>query len=885
MKRPAICHSLFGTLCGQLILGVALVHAVLMTLFIWDLVTRQRDFLFEFQAERAMALSQSLATSSAAWMASDDLAGMQELVDALRRYPELRFAMLVNEQGQVLAHTDRTLCGRYLRDVPREARQTVVNRTLTLVDVAAPAVLAGRNLGWARVGIGQQLAGQRLRQITRTGISYALSAIVIGSLIAWALGYNITRRLRAVQTAIDKVRAGDNLARSPIFGNDEAAVMAGEFNTMLDALAERDAELRAVSAYNRSLLEASLDPLWTIAPSGKITDVNTAAVTQTGYARAEMIGKDFCHCFTDLEAVRAAYREAFRQGSVRGVPLELEHSDGRVMAVLFNASEYRDQNGEVAGVLGAARDITERKLTEDALAESEAKFKAISEQAFSGVNLIQDGVFKYVNPKFAEMFGYTIDECLNQMPFGKLIHPDDLARAEEEVKKRLSGGHSHYFIRGLKKDGSVFDVEIYGSTCTYNRRPATVGTCLDITDARRAEKDRLRLAEQLRDVQKAESLTRMAGAIAHNLNNKLFAVMGNLELALDDLPPEHERLCRKINEALHASQSASEIGRLMLAYIGQTFAKRVPVDLGETLDRTASLFHASLSKNVRLVTEIPTQRLMVSGDEAHLGQILGNLILNASEAIGEKEGRITIGVCKISETALRKSIGKTRFFPLDYEVSQTDYACLSVSDTGEGISAEIEDKIFEPFFTTRFTGRGMGLSVALGLVRSHGGAVSVQSEPGCGSTFHVFLPLYTAPVAVVVDKDCRVGAGDKKRGLALLVDDEPMLRELGLSYLERLGYDAVAAGDGPSALDAFQKRRDEFSLVILDLSMPGMNGWETLLALRSMRHDIPVIMASGYDEAQVMAGDHPEKPQAFLHKPYKINALKAVFDAIENAGS
>lgn len=244
MTVGTIYRFLFGTLRGRLIVGVALVHAVMMTLFVCDATVRQRALLLERQTEQATALSQALATTAAGWIAADDIAGLQELVDAQGRYPELLFAMLTDGQGRVLAHTDHSRRGLYLRDLPRGERQSVFSRSAALVDVATPALVGGRQVGWARVGIGQQSARKKLAQITRSGVQYAMAAIVVGSLIAWIMGRRITRRLYGIQATIDQIRAGNRLARSSITGSDEAAMMAREFNFMLDAVAQRDAELR-----------------------------------------------------------------------------------------------------------------------------------------------------------------------------------------------------------------------------------------------------------------------------------------------------------------------------------------------------------------------------------------------------------------------------------------------------------------------------------------------------------------------------------------------------------------------------------------------------------------------------------------------------------------
>ena len=397
-----------------------------------------------------------------------------------------------------------------------------------------------------------------------------------------------------------------------------------------------------------------------------------------------------------------------------------------------------------------------------------------------------------------------------------------------------------------------------------------------LPSANRMERDRLKLEQRLHQVQKAESLGRMAGAIAHHFNNQLGVVMGNLEMALlEDLPQESEaRYC--ITESMKASHRASEMSRLMLAYLGQITGRKEPLDLAEAIRETLPLLDVSMPQKVRLKTELPNQETIILADAVHIKQIVTSLVTNAVEAIAENEGIVTVAM----EVTAAPDVRGLRLFPLDWVPKANGYACLTISDTGSGMDGTTLEKVFDPFFSTKFTGRGLGLSVVLGLVRANDGAIGVESQPDRGTVFRVFFPLDTEPALPSLKKVPPVAMPLKDTGLVLVVDDEPEVRNMAESMLKRkVGYEVLTAGDGYEAMEIFRARKDDISLVLLDLSMPGMNGWETLSALRGLRHDIPVVLASGYDEAQVMQSDHADRPQAFIHKPYLMKELQAAIDA------
>lgn len=518
-----------------------------------------------------------------------------------------------------------------------------------------------------------------------------------------------------------------------------------------EAIKESEARYRLANLYNRTLIESSLDPLVAIGLNGKITDVNQATEVATGCRREELIGTDFSDYFTEPERARAGYRQAFREGQVRDYALNLRNIDGRVIPVIYNASVYRDNAGQVIGLFAAARDITELKRLE-------------------------------------------------------------------------------------------------------------------------AEKENYEA--QYRQLQKAESLGRMAGAIAHNFNNLLGVVLGNLELAMNDLPLGSD-VRETLTDAEDAAQRAAEVSSLMLTYLGQTSGKHEPLNLSEICRRNLPMLRAALPKNVGLEVDFPSPGPTIKGSMHQIQQVLTNLATNAWEALGEGMNTIHLNVKTVSSA----DIPLVHRFPPGWQTQDDLYACLEVTDTGLGIAERDMEKLFDPFFTSKFTGRGLGLPVILGIVRASRGVITVESDVGCGSAFRVFLPVSTEEVyrrMQHVTAAFEIEGG----GTVLLVDDEQGVRKTAKTMLSRLGFKVLEAKDGIEAVDVFRRHKDIIRYVLCDLTMPRMDGWETLAALRKLAPAIPVILSSGFDEAQVMISDHPEKPQAFLGKPYRIAALR---DAIRYA--
>ena len=524
-----------------------------------------------------------------------------------------------------------------------------------------------------------------------------------------------------------------------------------------------------------------------------------------------------------------------------------------------------------------AREIAERKQTENALQRSEERYRSIVNASPDDITITdQHGVILLVSPMAFTIFGAKRNADFRGRPLTDFIVPEDRERALAQIALKRQGvvtGPTEY--RGLRCDGRTFDIEVNSE---FIRDPTGSPTGMvvivrDITERKRAEAEREKLEAQNRQLQKSESLGRMAGAIAHHFNNQLQAVMMSLELAMGDLPRDTAPAAL-LTEAMLAARKAADVSTRMLTYLGQSPDKHEPLDLADVCRRCLPLLRAAMPQRVDLVTDLPAPGPGVRANANQIQQILANVVTNAWEASGTGRGTVRLSVTTVAAT----DIPGSKRFPIDWQPQPSAYACVEIADTGCGISPDDVEKLFDPFFTRKFAGRGLGLPVVLGIARAHDGVVTVESEPGRGSVFRIFFPVSSEAVAPVPPGPDRTtptsgtapSEGNTTRPTVLVVDDESAVRHGVARALRQYGLTVLTAEDGVDALAVFRQHRDHIGCVLCDLTMPRMNGWETLTALRRLAPGITVILASGYSEAQVMEGDHPERPQAFLHKPYPL---------------
>ena len=371
--------------------------------------------------------------------------------------------------------------------------------------------------------------------------------------------------------------------------------------------------------------------------------------------------------------------------------------------------------------------------------------------------------------------------------------------------------------------------------------------------------------------QKLESLGVLAGGIAHDFNNILMSIIGNADLALRRMNPESPAI-ENLQRIDTAAAQAADLARQMLAYSGKGKFVVETLDINRLLDEMLHMLEVSISKKAVLRLNLTPSLPSVEVDATQIRQIIMNLVINASEAIGEKNGVIAITTgCMDCDKTYLKNVW------LDDNINDGLYVFLEIADTGCGMSKETMSKLFDPFFTTKFTGRGLGMAAVLGIVRGHKGAIKVFSEPDKGSTFKILLPASGRPAEIF--NHHRITDDWKGEGKVLLVDDEETVRGIGKEMLQELGFEVVTANNGREAVEIFKSHQD-FTFVIMDLTMPHMDGEQCFRELRLIKPNVKVIMSSGYNEQEVTQKFVGKGLAGFIQKPYKLSVLKEIVQMI-----
>jgi len=642
----------------------------------------------------------------------------------------------------------------------------------------------------------------------------------------------------------------------------ESVVMGNGRKTIRSALADISDQKKAEKAAReeerfRPLFQHHHAIMLLIDPrSGAITDANEAAVRFYGYfpdtLRTMNIGQ--------IEMRPDPGQTAWATGADREDPdysISLHRlANGEIRTVEIHSSPIEIQ-GQVM-LFSIVHDITERKEVENALRESEERYRTVIERASDGIALIRGDTHLYVNARFAEMFGYDEAAEIIGKPLSLTVHPEDLEMVAEFNNRRQDGDEapSRYEFRGVMKDGKIRSMEVSAARTHYRGQPVSLAYIRDITEYKNLE-------ERLRQSQKMEAIGTLAGGIAHDFNNILAGIIGFTEMALDDIP-EGSPLRRRLDLVLKSGIRGRDLVKQILAFSRKTKGRKEPTSFSTVVSETLKLLRASLPTTIQITADTGPGSDMVLASTSDLQQIIMNLCTNAGQAMRDTGGQLTV-------TVAFTNIGPGNEASPDLPPGR--YVELTVRDTGMGMDPEVMARVFEPFFTTRDKGRGtgMGLAVVYGIVKGLNGDITVESTPGIGSTFRVFLPAVSAGAAA------RGSAKEIPRGREriLFVDDEALLAELGRDILQKLGYTVTAMTDSVEALKTFSADPHGFDLVFTDQTMPEITGVDFAQEVLKIRPDMPVILATGYsdivsEERAVAAGI-----RGYLMKPLSRREMAA----------
>ena len=649
-----------------------------------------------------------------------------------------------------------------------------------------------------------------------------------------------------------------------------------------EALRESEARFR-ITFENASIGKCLIDT------DGRLIMVNRALCEMLGYSEQELIGAHVAALThpDDLETSLSWLRRLLA-GAEDAVRTEKRYirKNGQVVWALVSTFLFRGANRKPLYFINHVNDITQRKQVEHELRRQEEEFRLIFEHSNDAIFWADavTGVIINCNRKAEALTGRTRDELIG-MHQTQLHPPEERERYADQFKQALTLPQ----VRDIEAEvcsraGKRTPVMISTSVVNIGDRVIMQGVFHDITRRKQDEQQRLEMERRLLHAQKLESLGIMAGGIAHDFNNLLMAILGNLDVAVTDLSPVSSARS-SIDQAIQAARRAADLTRQMLAYSGKGRFIVKSINLNEMITENAHLLKAVMPKTVTFSSHLDPGLPPIMADPGQVQQIIMNLLTNASESIGEAGGVVTLttGVRTWDDACLERNM-------LEEKPAASRFVCLEVADTGCGMDKETRQRLFDPFFTTKFTGRGLGLSAVSGIVRGHQGAIFVDSEVGKGTTVRVLFPVVEtdqppAPEAADVMATPSGQARLATAGAVLVVDDEEMVRQLGKTMVERCGFQVLTAADGIEAVAIFQEHVEEIVCVLLDLTMPRMNGVDAFREMRRIRPGVKVILSSGYNEQEAIQQFASQGLAGFIQKPYRLQNLRAELERVAGRGT
>jgi len=708
---------------------------------------------------------------------------------------------------------------------------------------------------------------------------FALAMLLLLSSVIYLIARGISGPIeRLTESAEDMANGHLNRAISPS-GAQELQSLGQSFIRMRDAIRTKMADL---AKQNESLrlkdlaIASSVNGIAIADQSGLLTYVNRSFLRIWGYDDpSQVLGKLALDFWQDKEQASRVVKHLHEHGTVTG-ELIAKKKDGSSFPIELSANLMTDEAGRPSSLIGFFIDITERKQAEDALRESEEKYKFLIETTSTGYVIIDKrGRVVDANQEYIRMTGHSSLEEIAGREVVEWTAPYDLARNAEEVKKCIERG----FVRNLVIDyidhqGKSRPIEINATVMRELESEQIFSICRDISERRRAEEEKDRLESQLLQAQKLESVGRLAGGVAHDFNNMLNVIMGYAELIIYRLP-EGDPLSKNAKEIQKAAIRSRDLTRQLLAFSRKQIIAPRPVDLNYLVKDTQNTLARLIGEDIDLQFHPDEALWTISFDPSQFDQILINLAVNARDAMPDG-GKLTIETAnvRLDDAYCRDHPG---FLP-------GDYVQLMVSDNGIGMDRETLSHVFEPFFTTKEVdkGTGLGLATVYGIIKQNNGFINIYSEPGQGTTFNIYFPRITSQEDAITEKigDAQVAFGT---GTVLLVEDDEMVLSVVIELLRNIGYTVLVAKTPMEALSLLEKTDTPVDLLLTDVVMPGMKGNELRDRARVVRPGIKVLFMSGYTTNIIVHHGILKKGVHFLQKPFSLESLaQKVREAIED---
>ena len=794
---------------------------------------------------------------------------------------------IVNSKGQYFFHTDKKKIGLFATD---DYSQGVVHQVLSTKSGAILEIGTEQVIGFAPIPNRDQIVAivtdstpatsilSAIRNSSQVKLAVSLAILSVSAgIIIWLI---VGRPVKQLTKAADKVSQGILDVRvDPAETADELQILAKTFNHMTAQLRElinnfeqKVAELemaekaiRDNEKKYRELVENANSIILKWAKNGQIIFLNEYGLKFFGYRQDEIVGQSVFSTIVPAtedsgrnlnELMRGIFENTakYQQNQNENI-----RKDGSRVWVAWTNKPIVSDTGEVTGMLSVGTDITKQIHAELKLKESEAKYRKLFEKSTDAVFIAEKSTGRYLmaNAAAEKLTGYTVSEL-------KKMSSHDLTF--EGAKRRLKSIDSLDTGIGL---GEVVYIRPDGSERVANLNIVPLdddnvfGIAQDITERKRAEEEKAIIEAQYRQAQKVDAIGRLAGGVAHDLNNMLSPILGYSEMLLDDLDPEDDRI-QIIKEISKAAIRARNLVRQLLAFSRKQTFEIKPVNLNKTIEDIKTLLHRTIREDIELSFKLSPEIGSVKADISQIDQVILNLTVNAAEAMPEG-GNIYINT---SPAILDKSYAITH-----PGVKPGEYTRLEVTDTGCGMDEETADKIFEPFFSTKGDhGTGLGLSTVYGIVKQHGGNIWVYSELGKGTTFKVYFPVDNeAPIETKNDK--RISADLRGTETILLVEDNEQVRHLAEKILEKQGYTIILASNGTEALSILESLNESVDILLTDVVMPDMNGKDLYLKVRETCPDIKVLFMSGYSGDVITDRGVLEEGVQFIQKPFSVHGL------------